>query len=183
MRGPRPYPGRVVQIRVSPTDCMACIDLVKSLEPERPWGALPPGSSFAQCVSFALRVFCESSRLSGTVPTRDGFEFTEMMNMWPDTPGARAQARKVDISRTMERAIGEAGRVPSVGDIRKGQTPAQRRARGRFEELAFKKNTTPESWTPAEEEELNWLIRVGDGDVDPLDESQWPAALRTPAAP
>lgn len=181
MRGPRPYPGRVVQIRVSPTDCMACIDLVKSLEPERPWGALPPGSSFAQCVSFALRVFCESARLSKTVPTREGFEFTEMMNMWPDTPGAKAQARKVDISRTMERALGEAGRVPNVRDLprgRPGQTAAQMRANRRVDELLGKKVATPDSWMPADEEELKWQIQVGAGEIDPLDETKWPAALR-----
>lgn len=169
MRGPRPHPGRVVQIRVSPRDCMACVDLVKKLEPDKPWGALPPGSSFAQLVSFSLRVLCESARLSAVVPTREGFEFSELMEQWPDTPGSRSQARKVDISRTIERAIGEDGRVPGVQQMPRGapMSAEQRRATTRMHELFFKQEHAPDSWTPEDDAELSRVIAVASGDPVP----------------
>lgn len=66
-------PGQVVSIRVSPKDCMSVVDAIKGN------GFYTPGMSYPAMVSMILAASLESMRKQGLIPTRDGFEYTEIM--------------------------------------------------------------------------------------------------------
>lgn len=66
-------PGVVASIRVNPKDCMSIIDTIKNT------GLYVPGMSYPAMVSMVLSACLESLRKHGTIPTRDGFEYLQMM--------------------------------------------------------------------------------------------------------
>lgn len=68
--------GRVVYIRVNPKDCMSCIDVCQKV------GTVTTGMSFAQLVSLALSSLLETVRRDGAIPTRGGFEYSQMLQPW-----------------------------------------------------------------------------------------------------
>jgi hypothetical protein len=89
-------PGVVSTIRVNPKDCMSIIDVIALT------GIDTTGMSFAAMTSLALSSLLETARQNGQVPTRDGFEFNEMMLPWAS--GIRSK-RKLEITE----AIGNLG--------------------------------------------------------------------------
>lgn len=70
-------PGRVTQIRVSPKDCMSIIDVLDRIQLYR------SGMSFAQATSVVLACAIETFRKQSLIPTRDGFEYSSMMQRFP----------------------------------------------------------------------------------------------------
>lgn len=72
-------PGKVTTLRINPQDCMAIVDVCKALGIP-----LTGATSFSQATKIALASCLESLRQSGTIPTRDGFEYSEMMRAFPD---------------------------------------------------------------------------------------------------
>jgi hypothetical protein len=89
-------PGVVSTIRVNPKDCMSIIDVIALT------GIDTTGMSFAAMTSLALSSLLETARQNGQVPTRDGFEFNEMMLPWAN--GVRNK-KKLEITA----AIGNLG--------------------------------------------------------------------------
>lgn len=167
-------PGEIARIRVNPRDCMGVVDVLKNT------GMYTEGMSFSAGTSLVFSALLESARQAGLIPMRDGFEYTEMMQPFLDKSRGK---KKLEITR-LTALTGSELQVPalshptarSVANV--GKTMAQRRARTRINELGFKKEQAPDSWTAADEEEIKWHIRVEAEEIDPLDETKWPAALR-----
>jgi len=137
-------PGRVVKIRVSPTDCMSCIDVAKQV------GYLREGISFAEVVSVALRALLQTVRQQSIVPDRDGFEYSEMMAPFRDQPHID-RALKVRLTKALGLHT-----VPAVVE----ETAEQKRARIRWDELRFKKETDPDNMTTEENNEFTKLTNI-----------------------
>jgi hypothetical protein len=136
--------GFVVKIRVSPKDCLACIDVANQA------GYNPHPMSFAQVVSSTLSVLLESLRRSNIIPDRDGFEYASMMAPW---------ALDVKADRVRKLAITNALQLtdrPAMSAI--AQSPEKGRKRIRFEELAFKANHDEANMSPEEQGELQALV-------------------------
>ncbi len=134
--------GRVARIRVNPKDCMAVVDVLKKLD------IVPRGMSFSQGVSVVLSSALESFRQSGLIPIRDGFEFSQLLEVFPpDRPADRA--RKLEITEIMS-----AHKAPALIP----ETPDRKRRRLRFEELKFKKEHDDLNWTEALQEEFRPLV-------------------------
>lgn len=89
--------GRVVKIRINPVDCMVAVDVLQKV------GILTPGMSFAQCVSTAFHYLGKAARDSGTIPTRDGFEYEKLMAQFPDQPHLD-RTRKLGLTKTFQLA-------------------------------------------------------------------------------
>ena len=120
--------GRVVRVRVSPDDCMACVDIIKQVG-----GDVLVGASFAQVVSLSLRSLIQSAREGGAIPHRDGFEYSEMMQPYADQPHLDRE-RKLKISTTIETIKKIKPLIPGT----KQDDPERQRRRVRFEELRFR---------------------------------------------
>ena len=138
--------GRVACIRVNPKDCMAILDVLKRID------YLPPGMSFAHGVSVALGSVLESLRQSGVIPTRDGFDYSEMMKFFPpDTKASRG--RKLAITDVVQQAGEDVNYPPVVPD-----TPERARRRLRFGEMRFRKEADPINWSEADQREFQVLV-------------------------
>lgn len=137
--------GRAVYIRVSPKDCMAVVDVLRQID------LLPRGMSFAQAVSLALSSAFEGLRQAGIIPTRTGFEFTDMMVHFPPD-------RKIDRMRKLDvtNAISGAGDFTAPSII--PETAERKRKRLRYEELKFKRETDPVNMSEVEMEEFRPLV-------------------------
>ena len=139
-------PGRTANIRISPKDCMSCIDVVKKT------GINLQGASFTIIVSTALSSMLESFRQNGIIPTRDGFEYAEMMHSYPKQ-GKADHARALAITSTFN------------ANMPKGQVPAAlpnhalARKRLRFDELAHKSNNDAENMSIQDQAELDELVK------------------------
>lgn len=66
--------GRVVSVRVSTRDCMSVLDVVKA-------AGLPVDSlTFPAAVAQTIKILLDLQRTLGTIPDRDGFEYSEVMS-------------------------------------------------------------------------------------------------------
>ena len=135
-------PGRVIYIRVNPSDCMSCIDVVKKA------GMNLQGASFSMIASAALSSSLESFRQNGIIPTRQGFEYLDMMKEYPMTD-KQGRARALAINRTFQ-MLGSRLQVPAV-------VPMDPRKKVRFDALAFKNEADPHNMSVEEKEELSAL--------------------------
>lgn len=136
-------PGRTANIRINPKDCMSCIDVVKKT------GINLQGASFAIIVSTALASMLESFRQNGLIPTRDGFEYAEIMATYPKQ-GRANHARALAISKTFEIAGSDIFVKPiAPGDMRKRQE---------LDELVFKANSDPTNMSEEEGIRLKELM-------------------------
>lgn len=126
-------PGRVVQIRLNPKDCMSAIDLWDKLQ------ITIEGVSFAQVVSTALNSSLETFRRNGILPERQGFEYSEMMARFPDSAH---RSRTLQINEAMYKA----GTVPAVLP----ESLEVRREKSRYKELRVKALHASESMTSQE---------------------------------
>ena len=68
--------GQVVRIRVNPKDCMSALDVLGVA------GVPAENMSFSSAVSLAFSSMLEGMRQQGVIPTRDGFEFSQMMQKY-----------------------------------------------------------------------------------------------------
>ncbi len=126
-------PGRVVRIRVNPQDCMSVLDIMNLI------GVHPKRVSFDQAVRMALSSLIESIKASGVIPTRDGFEYTDMMNEF------RAEPRNVKEVLQFSGAIMQ----PAARSIVQ-ESPDRVRHRNRLKELMFKHRHARESMDDAD---------------------------------
>lgn len=108
--------GRIVRIRVNPQDCMGCVDLLNQL------GVLEEGTSFATVVSNALYQLLSLARDNEIIPTRDGFEYMEMMEPFKDQPHLD-RTRKVRI--TKEFKFAQRPRMETLGAAPSGATSSE----------------------------------------------------------
>lgn len=86
-------PGRVARIRLNPKDCMSVVDVINAA------GINTRGMSFASAVSLSLSSLMETARQSNLIPTRDGFDYLDMMQQFE---GRSGQARKLQITQAVE---------------------------------------------------------------------------------
>lgn len=84
--------GLVISLRINPKDCMSVVDVLAKT------GTVIPGMSFSAMTALALSSLLETMRQQGKIPTRDGFEFSEMMA--PYLSGKHA--RKVATAKALE---------------------------------------------------------------------------------
>lgn len=138
-------PGRTANIRISPKDCMSCIDVVQKT------GVNLQGASFTIIVSAALSSLLESMRQNGIIPTRDGFEYAQMMGSYPKQ-GKANHARALAITKTFQVAMPD-GQMPAVAS-----SSVMKRKKARFDELAFKANHDEANMSVEEREELTTLV-------------------------
>lgn len=126
---------------------MACVDALRAC------GLVVHGMSFAQVVSMALRVLAESARDAGSIPTRTGTEFAELMAPWAEHNGP-VQARKLALTKKLDERYltSDEANVPSIA-APTAPAPLARR----LEELRFRKASDPMNWTPADQAMLEDL--------------------------
>jgi hypothetical protein len=142
-------PGRVVSVRVNPKDCLAVIDVLEKV------GQLVPGMSFGQAVSLVLAISLETARSNKFIPTRDGFEYSEMMQQFP-AKDCQTSKRSQRITRSYN-ILGEGFQAPSFSQQQQTEQPESpqfRRLKHRLEELNIKRDHASASWSVADEEEL-----------------------------
>lgn len=107
--------GLVISLRINPKDCMSVVDVLAKT------GTVIPGMSFSAMTALALSSLLETMRQQGKIPTRDGFEFSEMMT--PYLSGKHA--RKVATAKALE-GLGSDFSAPVLPRHEAGQlTPAQ----------------------------------------------------------
>ena len=145
-------PGQVVRIRVSPKDCMACVDICRAV------GLNMNNMSFAQVVKIALASCAESMRQNNVIPHRTGFEYSDMMSPFQEL-NIGSRAAKLGVTRLVD-GIGERFSPQPVATA----SPELERATVRLQELFIKKEADPLNFTPSEEEEMLRLISVASQD-------------------
>lgn len=101
--GTRLKAGVVTSLRINPKDCMSIVDVLDKT------GLLKAGMSFSSMAALTLSVLLETMRERGDIPTRDGFEFSEMVG--PYLNGN--QSRKVAINKAVE-SIGSDFSAPAL---------------------------------------------------------------------
>lgn len=136
-------PGRTANIRINPKDCMACIDVVKKT------GMNLQGASFSVIVSTALSSALESFRQNGIIPSRDGFEYTDMMRDYPLQP-KEGRARALAITKTFS-MVGSTGQVPAI-------VPIDPRKKLELDQLVFKANNDEANMDETEKARLKELM-------------------------
>ena len=135
--------GRVLSIRVRPVDCMSAIDVLTKA------GQDPTRMSFAAVVNTALSISLATLRDLNLIPTREGFEYTEMMEVW-NARKLTPHATKLALTKSMKnRNLDSLHSIPDAL-----LTPAQQIAKIRVMELQLIQSTQPEKWTPEMEAEL-----------------------------
>lgn len=140
--GKRIVPGRVVRIRVNPTDCMAIADAVKYM------GLSTENMSFDHAVSRVLASSLAGLRANGILPKRDGFEYTELMQPFYHTKADMAGVWK----GTANLAVQTAEQPPIVPE-----TPERKHRRIQFKELMFKVKNNREN---IDDEELQLYLEL-----------------------
>lgn len=109
------------------------------------------GLSFSQAVKIALASSLEAFRQNGTIPRREGFEYSNMMEPFlQDRNKLRAEKLRVATNLSTER---EGTHIPPLVP----ESPEHRRGRIRFEELRFKATTDSINMSP---DELNEYIAL-----------------------
>lgn len=99
-------PGRTAMIRVNPQDCMGVADVMKLV------GMEGKGLSFAASVSVALGALMETARKNNLIPTRTGFEYSEVMQIFP----MERSKRKLEAA-ALVRDLGPEIKMPSLSPI------------------------------------------------------------------
>lgn len=139
--------GKVVRIRVNPTDCLSVLDLCEKV------GIPTSGMSFSQCISVALSSLLETARVQKVLPQPDTFQFLNRMHPFMDTSHHR---KKLEVARTISE-MGATFRAPvmqaSVEMPQVELTSAQASAAERLTILLQKKDSDAE-WTAHDEEEF-----------------------------
>lgn len=139
-------PGKVISLRINPKNCLTVLDVCTAIGVTQ-----TVGYSFGQLVSIALSSLLETVRQQNLVPTRSGFEYSEMMKPF-ENPSKRAFAHKMELSNKVTH--------PGYQPQPLVPSPVTQAQRVRFEELAFKKEQDPLNVTPAEEQEYIDLVNA-----------------------
>ena len=132
-------PGRVVRIRVNPTDCMSVADAADRL-------GIPPGrTSFDTAVSRVLSSLLAGMRDNGVLPKRDGFEFAALMQQYRHTKADASALWATATSLTSHEGRQEVPLVP--------ESHERKQRRLRFKEVLYKAQHAFDSMDQAEIEE------------------------------
>jgi hypothetical protein len=157
-------PGIVSSIRVNPKDCMSVIDVMDKA------GVNIQGMSFSGMVSLALSSLLENCRQQELIPTRDGFEFTEMVGPYLN----QSHAKKVHVTNTIG-SLGSRIQAPAIEnpkmqikELVSAKDPISaaevREAGVRMTELLKKKDMAGEGtgviWQQSDEEEFQRLYAI-----------------------
>ena len=139
-------PGKVVNIRISPANCMAIYDALKLA------GVNPASINFNSAASRVFDMMMEGLRRDKVIPIREGFEFTPIMEEFSQSskialPG---YTKTPDVIDTI---------MASKPNIPATTTAEQRLARLRFKELMIKKENAPDSWSDEDEAELDQVYK------------------------
>ena len=147
---PNIFGGDVVRMRINPKDSMRIVDALTrmGIEPKVYRGAL----SFSQATKMVLESCLAALESQGLIPTRDGFEYSEMMAAFPRKEEAR-QLRHKQIQFTQIQSHPRHTTQPIVED---DFDKAKRRRR--YNELIIKQGAAKESMDEAEWVELGDLI-------------------------
>ncbi len=156
--------GKAMYIRVSPKNCMAIADALKVA------GLHPGDFTFSSATARVLDMLLAGLLRDGIVPTRDGFEFSSMMNEFIQQNKAalpsvsykqptqavnhsQGQVNHSQVAMPKMLAVGSDYVEPSAhpGSV-------QRRAAVRFKELMTKKEHAPDSWTAEDAAELEGVM-------------------------
>lgn len=151
-------PGLVVTIRVNPKDCMAVVDVIRKT------GMDIPGASFASLVSLTLGSLLQMAREAELIPTRDGFEYSEMMQSYE---GTRSRRRKLEIAN----ALRDVGRNVTLRTLKPAEemkqelNTEQRNMWTRLRELGAKLALSTEDgsgviFSAADQEEYDRLLQL-----------------------
>lgn len=148
-------PGEVVRIRVNPRDCMSVADVCAAV------GVNWPGMSFSQACSVAFSALLETMRDAGTIPRREGFEFSEVMANYKFK---QRTGRKLALTRAVTYA-GDEAQVPAltIKPPALSLTTEQRQAKLRYIELCHKRDAGA-VFTEADEQEWTQVIGIMSGD-------------------
>ena len=136
-------PGRVVTIRVSPDDCMSCIDAADML------GIPTANMSFSQLIRTVFRSLMEDQRTKGTIPRRTGFEYERIMSQFPAVNRSRRAALRVTEA---------AGHPDAYTPPMQPEEPERRSRRLRYEELAIRRESDPLNFTVEDQIEFAPLV-------------------------
>lgn len=154
-------PGETVKIRVNPRDCMGVVDVINNT------GMVTVGMSFPMACSLVLSSLLQSAREAKLIPEREGFEYLEVMQQFSDKDKRK---KKLAITQ-MHKMVGSELRAPAVQQRPIGKvvlTMEQRRADTRIRELLFKQDHAPDSWSSADQQELDrCLVVVAGEDLPP----------------
>ena len=142
--------GRVVRIRVGPKDCLRVVDALARLgiDPVVFGGRL----SFSQATKMVLESCLLALERDKIIPTRDGFEYLEMMAPFP-TGDLAINNRAKQITFTQLESHPNHIAQPITQD-----TPERRRRRVRYEELMFKQQASPLNFAASDLVELVPLL-------------------------
>lgn len=134
-------PGKVVNVRINPANCMAVYDALKLA------GVNPAAINFNSAVSRVFDMMMEGLRRDKIIPTREGFEFNPIMEEF-------SQSNKITLPGYTKVPEVQDTIMVSKANIPPTTTAEQRLARFRFKELCEKKESAPDSWTAEDEEEM-----------------------------
>lgn len=118
--------GRVCSIRINPRDCMSVCDAIEKLKLD------PRIMTFDQAVRVTLSSALESLRQAGTLPERDGFEYSAMLARFRTKPSQ--MKGKLEFTKLVDQTEAVRALVPSKG---------QERRRARFQELRLHYEADP----------------------------------------
>lgn len=139
-------PGEVVRIRVNPKDMMGVVDVVRTL------GFNYHGMTFSQATSIAFSAMLNMLRETGSIPTRDGFEFSDMIQPFTIKPESR---RNLNLAKPL--TLAESTQPTTKASSKLVPNPSyskeQRQAKFRLEELAIKRESGE---IMSEEDEAEW---------------------------
>jgi hypothetical protein len=158
-------PGVVSTIRVNPKDCMGVLDVLDVA------GIPTRGMSFASITSLALSSLLQTMREQQVIPTRDGFEYLDMMGPYLN---GKNNSKKLAVTDTLVKA-GSRAQVRGISRPRneapEPMPPAveveisndTKQARDRLTELCQLKDMAEDGagdWTAANQEEYEKLLKV-----------------------
>lgn len=132
-----PTPGAIIQLRVSPADCMSIVDMLKHMN-------IPTDNlSFASATKLVLGSALEAFRQQGIIPRREGFEFSILMEPFK---GRNYNSRAAKLKITSQIVKNEI--KPTVPE------PLQLGTNARLNELTIKAEHAKDSMTDEDWQEL-----------------------------
>lgn len=150
-------PGKVATIRLRPEDCMSIVDILELAKINT------NGMTFAAACSAAVGVAMATLRDNGVLPTRQGFEYTDMMSRFIDRPKTRALKLSPGFSELAVEGLPASGarfNGPGAMDPKKQTRGELRQAQLRLQELEVKREHAGDSWSDEDQEEYDRLNRV-----------------------
>ena len=141
--------GFVLRLRLAPREVMGCIDCIHAADLNI------SGMSLSQAIKRGVIVALNTLRESGAIPTRDGFEYTEMTQ--PFLQGSKESKIAVGHNFVMQDARDQAMDVPPPSihtQQRTEVTPTEARWMRKKVELLIKQDADPDNFGAEEQKQL-----------------------------